>query len=168
MPQKQYYGKYRGVVTNNQDPNEQGRIQAKVPVVFGEASSPWALPCVPYYKSSVAVSDIPDIGMGIWIEFEGGDSRYPVWTGCWSMQPVQGRVTIRATNKIVIDAPSIELVAGAKDAAVLGEQLLVYLQTLVTRFNTHVHLHSNVPGTPPLDPNPLPPEGMLSTSLKLE
>ncbi len=26
---------------------------------------------------------LPDIGAGVWIEFEGGDLSYPVWTGTW-------------------------------------------------------------------------------------
>jgi uncharacterized protein involved in type VI secretion and phage assembly len=26
---------------------------------------------------------IPQIGSGVWVEFENGDSDFPIWTGCW-------------------------------------------------------------------------------------
>jgi uncharacterized protein involved in type VI secretion and phage assembly len=26
---------------------------------------------------------LPDIGSGVWIEFEGGDVSFPIWTGCY-------------------------------------------------------------------------------------
>ena len=26
---------------------------------------------------------VPDIGAGVWIEFEGGDLSYPIWSGTW-------------------------------------------------------------------------------------
>ena len=44
---KRYYGKYRGLVVNNIDPMQIGRIMAQVPDVLGEIPSSWALPCVP-------------------------------------------------------------------------------------------------------------------------
>ena len=39
-----FYGKYRGVVLDNQDPLMQGRIQARVPDVMGADGSGWAMP----------------------------------------------------------------------------------------------------------------------------
>jgi uncharacterized protein involved in type VI secretion and phage assembly len=26
---------------------------------------------------------LPDVGTGVWIEFEHGDPDYPIWAGCW-------------------------------------------------------------------------------------
>ena len=43
-----YYGKYRGVVVDNSDPRQLGRLKAHVPEVLGDVDSGWALPCVPY------------------------------------------------------------------------------------------------------------------------
>mgnify|MGYP001082789261 CR=1 FL=1 len=34
MPERRFYGKYRGMVINNQDPLMQGRIKAEVPAVL--------------------------------------------------------------------------------------------------------------------------------------
>ena len=43
-----YFGKYRGQVTDNNDPNNLGRIKAKVPRVLGDEESGWALPAFIY------------------------------------------------------------------------------------------------------------------------
>ena len=26
---------------------------------------------------------LPDVGAGVWIEFEGGDASLPIWSGCY-------------------------------------------------------------------------------------
>jgi uncharacterized protein involved in type VI secretion and phage assembly len=79
----QYFGKFRGTVTDINDPLFTGRIRAKVPDVFGEDESGWAMPCAPYGGQSVGFFALPTTGAGVWIEFEHGDPDYPVWTGCW-------------------------------------------------------------------------------------
>lgn len=82
-----FYGKYRGVVTNNDDGKKDGRklgrIRAKVPDVFGEEESGWAMPCVPYAGKGVGWFVIPPVDALVWIEFEDGDPEYPIWTGCF-------------------------------------------------------------------------------------
>lgn len=78
-----YFGKYRGVVTDNQDPLMTGRIKARVPDVLGGNESGWALPCAPFGGSQTGFFAIPTVGAGVWIEFEHGDPDYPVWSGCW-------------------------------------------------------------------------------------
>src|SRR5438445_371667 len=78
-----YYGKYRGVVTINQDPLNQGRLKAMVPEVLGETPSGWATPCAPYAGMGSGLFAIPPTGAGVWIEFEAGDVSRPVWTGAW-------------------------------------------------------------------------------------
>jgi uncharacterized protein involved in type VI secretion and phage assembly len=78
-----FYGKYRGVVTDNQDPNGLGRVRVKVQDVFGEKESGWALPCVPYAGDGVGLYLIPPKDAFVWIEFEHGDPEYPIWTGCF-------------------------------------------------------------------------------------
>lgn len=76
-----YYGKYRGTVFNNFDPEQRGRIQAIVPDVFGLIPSSWAMPCVPIAGKQEGVFMIPQVGAGVWIEFEQGDPDYPIWVG---------------------------------------------------------------------------------------
>jgi uncharacterized protein involved in type VI secretion and phage assembly len=80
-----YYGKYRGIVTDNQDPLRLGRIQTRVQDVLGSDDIGWALPALPYAGDGVGLYLIPPVGASVWIEFEHGDIEYPIWTGCfWS------------------------------------------------------------------------------------
>ena len=82
---KTYYGKYRGTVVNNIDPQQIGRIVAQVPAVLGATPSAWALPCCPGAGHHAGVFAIPPAGAHVWIEFEGGDPDKPIWSGgFWS------------------------------------------------------------------------------------
>jgi uncharacterized protein involved in type VI secretion and phage assembly len=76
-----YYGKYRGTVVNNIDPEQRGRIQAIVPDVQGTVPISWAMPCVPIAGKQEGTFMVPQIGAGVWIEFEQGDPDYPIWVG---------------------------------------------------------------------------------------
>jgi len=78
-----FYGKYRGTVTDIQDPLMMGRVRAKVPDVLGDQESGWAMPCVPFGGSGMGFFALPKVGAGVWMEFEHGDPDYPIWTGCW-------------------------------------------------------------------------------------
>lgn len=80
---QQFFGKYRGKVENNIDPLRQGRIQVSVPAVLGEGRLSWAIPCIPYAGSGVGFFAIPPRDANVWIEFEGGDTSYPIWSGCF-------------------------------------------------------------------------------------
>ena len=77
-----YFGKYRGLVNDNKDPLKLGRVQATVPSIPGMKVN-WALPCAPYAGDQVGFYTIPPIGALVWIEFEGGDPTYPIWSGCF-------------------------------------------------------------------------------------
>ncbi len=76
-----FFGKYRGSVTDV-DPGTL-RIKANVPSVLPGASTGWCRPCVPYAGNGVGFAFIPEVGSGVWIEFEGGDVSYPIWAGCY-------------------------------------------------------------------------------------
>ena len=69
----EFFGKYRGQVTNNVDPEMRGRIQVQVPAVLGEGRNSWALPATPYGGDGVGFFAIPPIGANVWVEFEGGN-----------------------------------------------------------------------------------------------
>ena len=79
MPQ--FFGKYRGTVANNVDPMQMGRIQAIVPDATGAIPTSWALPCLPMTGTQAGVFTVPPIGAAVWIEFEQGNTDYPIWTG---------------------------------------------------------------------------------------
>lgn len=78
---KRYYGLYRGAVFNNFDPLQMGRIQAIVPDVSNIIPTSWAMPCVPIAGKQMGTFVVPQVGAGVWVQFEQGDPDFPVWTG---------------------------------------------------------------------------------------
>jgi uncharacterized protein involved in type VI secretion and phage assembly len=75
-----YFGKYRGVVTDTNDPTTRGRLKVRIPSVLGSLEV-WAMPCVPYAGTDAGFFTLPETGTGVWLEFEAGDPSYPVWSG---------------------------------------------------------------------------------------
>jgi phage baseplate assembly protein gpV len=120
-----FYGKYRGTVTDVDAATL--RIKAKVPAVLGDAESGWCEPCVPYAGDQVGLFLVPDVGAGVWIEFEGGDVSYPIWAGCYwrtgelpsdAKPKVRGLVTA-APHKLLFDDDASEItVTDANDGSV--------------------------------------------------
>lgn len=78
-----FYGMYRGTVVNNIDPLQIGRIQATVPDVSGLTPTIWAMPCVPIAGKQMGTFMVPQIGSGVFVQFEAGDPDRPVWVGGW-------------------------------------------------------------------------------------
>ena len=42
------FGKYRGFVVDNADPEKRARLKLRIPSVLADQDSDWALPCLPY------------------------------------------------------------------------------------------------------------------------
>jgi hypothetical protein len=216
-----FYGKYRGLVSDVDDPENLGRLRARVPEVLGDVESPWALPCAPYAGEGVGSYTVPPVGSGVWIEFEAGDPARPIWSGCWwasgelpedetgagATPPLkilrtgeglllalddgdqrisisdasganrvtilvqQNQIKIQARAKVIVEAPQIELVEGATHPIVFGDDLLQYLNQLVSLYQSHTHPGETVIGipvtpAPPVPPYPPPSPSMLSLKVK--
>ncbi|HXM58293.1 MAG TPA: phage baseplate assembly protein V, partial [Candidatus Dormibacteraeota bacterium] len=58
----EFFGKYRGIVSDNQDPLMIGRVKARVPDVTGDDETGWALPCAPFGGSATGFFAIPAVG----------------------------------------------------------------------------------------------------------
>lgn len=78
-----YYGKYRGVVSDIDDPKSIGRLRAHVPKLLLDVESQWAMPCAPYTGDGQGLFAMPPVGTGVWIEFEEGNLDRPIWCGGW-------------------------------------------------------------------------------------
>jgi len=97
-----YYGKYSGEVTDNADPDFFGRIKVKVPAVFGADVEVRARPCF-----SAGQFFVPPVGEKVWVEFEAGDTRYPLWVGAWYPQGKSPKeAQISPPDNRVIQTPS--------------------------------------------------------------
>jgi uncharacterized protein involved in type VI secretion and phage assembly len=75
------FGKYRGVVVGNEDPDHRGRLEISSPVIDNQTV--WAMPCVPYAGKDRGMLFLPEVGTQIWVEFEAGDPSFPIWSGCF-------------------------------------------------------------------------------------
>jgi hypothetical protein len=113
-----YYGKYRATVFNNIDPEQRGRIQAIVPDVSGLVPTSWAIPCVPIAGKQSGVYVVPQIGSGVWMEFEQGDPDYPIWTGCFWGIAAEVPALALAGNPA---SPSIVLQTGLQNSIVISD-----------------------------------------------
>jgi uncharacterized protein involved in type VI secretion and phage assembly len=72
-------GLYVGKVEDFEEEAELGRIKVSIPSVFGQSFSEyqvWARPCFPYGHFYM-----PEEGDKVWVAFENGNPRNPVWLG---------------------------------------------------------------------------------------
>jgi hypothetical protein len=216
-----YFGKYRGLVRDNSDPTNRGRLKVTVPAVLDEVEV-WALPCVPYTGNGSGTCWLPEPGAGVWVEFEAGDCSYPIWTGgFWAddelpkdekeatavpslrmirsekglmitmnddseiitlsdkdgsnimtIEVQEGKIRLQGNMKVVVEAPQIELVENATHPVVFGDNLLTYLNQLVSLYQAHTHPGETVFGVipvtpaPPVPPFPQATPSLLSTIVK--
>ncbi len=82
------YGKYPGIVVDNQPQagagRFQGEIKVKVSSMLDENRRPieaWARPCF-----HPGFFFIPEVGDNVWVEFVAGDIDFPIWSGVWYPQ----------------------------------------------------------------------------------
>lgn len=108
-PNNRFLGKFRGRVIDNKDPLKIGRITAEVPDVLGDVASTWALPCLPFTGRQAGQYVVPEIGAGVWMEFEQGDPSFPIWTGSWygdaSELPPRAAAELPTSQPVVIQTP---------------------------------------------------------------
>ena len=104
----QFYGKYRGTVVSNVDPQNIGRLSVTVPDVSNIQTSTWAMPAAALAGSQSGFFAVPPVGSNVWVEFEQGDSDYPIWSGCFwgssSEVPPQGNSAPPGVQSIVIQS----------------------------------------------------------------
>ncbi|MMZ51285.1 hypothetical protein D1872_130200 [compost metagenome] len=71
-----FYGKFRAIVEDVNDPEKRGRILVTCPTINDSDELGWAEACLP-----PGVFSLPKKGDSVYIEFEEGDIQYPVWVG---------------------------------------------------------------------------------------
>lgn len=113
-----YYGKFRGTVIQNVDPEQIGRIQVMVPDVSGLLPSSWAMPCVPFAGKQSGVYVVPQVGAGVWVEFEQGDPDYPIWSGGFWGSAAEVPALALAGNPA---SPSLVLQSGLQNGITISD-----------------------------------------------
>jgi hypothetical protein len=116
---KKFFGKYRGIVVDNLDPEHRNRILAIVPDVSNVIPLSWAEACMPPGHAYT-----PMFGAGVWIEFEQGDLDYPIWTGCFLGSalevPLAAEVTPPGVPQTTIASPVTQHSITVSDSPVTG------------------------------------------------
>lgn len=81
-----YYSAYRGIVIDNKDPQNLGRIKIKCPEVWGETTfSKWVFPQAVYSGDDYGLFILPEKGSVVTITFDWGNPNRPRWShGFWS------------------------------------------------------------------------------------
>lgn len=109
-----YYGTYRGMVKDNVDANNRGRLKVYVPSVGDtEANTRVALPILPSAGPGFGfLATTPAVGDVVYIRFEMGRLDAPLWIGSWWINDampedfrdpnIQGWIT-RGGHKIILD-----------------------------------------------------------------
>lgn len=76
-----YYGNYRGVVVDNTDTLHLQRVFITVPQLFGRNSqSILAYPKGSFSGKGYGAHLVPSKGDPVWVEFDQGNVRYPIWS----------------------------------------------------------------------------------------
>lgn len=90
-----YYGIYKGFVESNEDPEGLARLKLRVPQVYGKSAyDEWAYPKGMYAGKGYGWYNVPEKDDAVWVMFENGDVKYPVWDYGWfaSGEKVEGAV----------------------------------------------------------------------------
>jgi Type VI secretion system/phage-baseplate injector OB domain len=91
-----------------------------------------------------------------------------------TIQVLEGTIKIQSAVRVVLEAPLIQHGQGAAHPATYGDQLLAYLNQLVTLFNSHVHPGELAAGmlpvtpAPPVPPFPPATPSLISTKVLVE
>jgi uncharacterized protein involved in type VI secretion and phage assembly len=118
MSDGKFYGKFRGTVLNNIDPAQIARLQVIVPDVSNLSPTTWAMPCFPIAGKQMGAYFIPQIGSGVWVEFEQGDPDFPIWSGCYYGSVAEVPALAFAGNPA---SPSVVLQTTAQNSVVISD-----------------------------------------------
>lgn len=97
-----FYGVYRGFVESNEDATNCGKLQLRVPQIYG--SDPlkiWAYPRGMVAGKKSGIYWLPSKDDPVYVSFENGDTRYPLWEYGWYLKE-QHPENARPTNYILV------------------------------------------------------------------
>jgi uncharacterized protein involved in type VI secretion and phage assembly len=73
---------YRAQVVDNKDPENVGRVKVIIPALSGTNVQVWARPISAFgYSPTCGSHVVPDVGCYVYVMFENGDVRFPVYMG---------------------------------------------------------------------------------------
>lgn len=117
-----YYGTYRAVVKDNNDPDKLGRLMVHCPQIHGpNFPLTWAWPIAVMGATKAGIWAIPDIGEWVYVQFDHGRPEYPLWGGGWWEKG--GTTPDMVVNKVVVCTPEgMKVVIDRNALSVLVQQ----------------------------------------------
>lgn len=169
-----FWGIYRGIVRDNLDPLQLGRVKVQVYPMLGGITDyttlPWSIPCYPLWVGSGSGTGyfaVPDIGTRVYVQFEEGDIYQPICIG-EAPDGVKGLPTNRTTNypnrRISRTANGIEIMVDdtAKQVKVshpTGTYILIDTNGKITVHGVHdvdvTAINVNITGSTSVNINPV-------------
>jgi hypothetical protein len=133
-PVTRYYGVYRGVVKDTNDPQKQRRLKISITQTTGNEVTDWAWPMEP---SSIS-TDVPVIGQGVWVTFIGGDPDYPIWSGVFGKnQGKNKKVFIKPLdNKTSLTGLTDHVITTKKSDGTVEVDLIATIMALANKVKT--------------------------------
>lgn len=98
-----FEGIYRGTVTDNNDPDRQGKVRVRVYPMFADIDAallPWAIMSCPIWDGAGVGTGwfaLPDVGTNVYCMFEQGSPYQPIIIG-EAPDAIKGLPTERTTN----------------------------------------------------------------------
>lgn len=155
-----YYSVYRGYVIDNNDPDGMGRIQVRLPEISRDKPLiKWAYPKSVFSGNNYGMQLLPMIGDLVWVEFQQGNTRFPVWSHGHFVKDekptefvtpqVYGFKTPKGQLIIIDDRDDIEKIIinnGENGGLVKVIELTERLNTIEDKLNNHLshyrtHIH---------------------------
>jgi phage protein D len=88
-----------GIVTDNQDPNGQGRVKVRYPCLSADNASDWARVAAPGNGPDRGMQFVPEVNDEVLVGFEQGDIHHPyVLGGLWNGQDAPPRKTSQVVS----------------------------------------------------------------------
>lgn len=99
---RKFYGVYRGVVYDNNDPLGRHRLRLRIPQVLFDQITEWCWPSATAGVHTVS----PPVSSGVWVMFEGGDPSYPVWVGTFGDDVSEVSIAFNDLSDVTITSPA--------------------------------------------------------------
>lgn len=124
-----FYGVYRGVVFDNRDPEKHGRLRLTIPQILGSTATEWAWG----RDTPSAKFNVPAIGQGVWVMFEGGNPHFPMWIGTFGKQMSTSKPLIVNPWTASLTGISSLVIASSSSDATLGIDLSATLLAMANK-----------------------------------
>jgi len=139
-----YYSSYRGYVVDVEDPDDMGRVLVKIPsITKGKDHPTWAYPKTQWGGKNYGLQWLPSKGEIVWVEFEYGDTRFPIWSFAhrtkgekpveFSSSKIYGFKTPKGNMVIIDDRDGVEkIVVKAINTCIIDSDKVIFKAREIT------------------------------------